>query len=107
MPRLTCKHFRKLFLQIGDDDSTDRHALSIQLTSKYTQLTSPPSFPPSTLLLFKYKNRTVGLPLVHDGGHLGRVQVRLTGAKSDGAREREARRIGEAACGVGRDSDDA
>lgn len=49
----------------------------------------------------------MGLPLVHDSGHMGGVQVRLAGSESDGAGEREAGRIGEASCGTGWDYDDA
>jgi hypothetical protein len=33
------------------------------------------------------QNRAVGLPFVHDGGHLGWVQVRLPRDQSDGAGE--------------------
>ncbi len=77
------------------------HSTSMANTREYLLLiNSFPSLPSK-------QNRAVGLPLVHDSGNMGRVQVRLAGSESDGAGEREAGRIGEASCGVGWDYDDA
>lgn len=49
----------------------------------------------------------MGLPLVHDGGHLGGVQICIARTQSDGTGQREARCLGEAPGRVGWDSDDA